>query len=180
MRLSKPAFVTLLIVLLLYSSSYSQEALKPRPSPLASIAMKYKESYVKIIYSQPHKNNRTVFGALVPYGQVWRTGANEATEITSTKDIQLNGTLLKAGTYSLFTIPEKNHWTIIINSEVGLWGSYNYNSKLDVFRFEVPVQIMSGLIYEPLTMVFDQKNEMANLLIMWDNVKVAIPIKFIN
>jgi hypothetical protein len=180
MRLAKSSLIIPLLSLLLSFSSYSQEALKPRSSPLAAISMKYKDAYIKIVYSQPHKNSRSVFGSLVPYGQVWRTGANEATEITSTKDIQINGTLLKAGTYSLFTIPEKDHWTIIINGEVGLWGSYNYNSKFDVMRFDAPIQIMSGLVYEPFTMTFDQKNEMANLLIMWDNVRVSIPVKFIN
>ena len=179
MRLTKSVFIIHLLVLILSFSSYSQEAIKPRPSPLAIITMKYKDTYVKITYSQPQKNNRNVFGSLVPYGQVWRTGANEATEITLTKDIQLNGTLLKSGTYSVFSIPEKDRWTIIINSEIGLWGSYNYNSKFDVMRFDVPVQVLNGLVYEPFTMTFDQKNEMANLLIMWDNVKVSVPVKFI-
>jgi hypothetical protein len=158
----------------------AQEAIPPRPSPMASIAMRYKDSYVKITYSQPHKRGRDVFGSLVPYGKVWRTGANEATEITATKNILVNGTLLKAGTYSIFTIPEKEKWTIIINSDVGLWGSYNYNQKLDVMRFEAPVQAIPDLIYEPFTLQFDQRNDVANLLIMWDRVKISIPIKFIN
>lgn len=181
MRLTKSvSIISLLFLSLLSYSSFAQDAIKHRPSPMSAIAMKYKDSYIKITYSQPHKNNRVIFGSLVPYGQVWRTGANEATEMTMTKDIQINGTLLKAGTYSMFSIPEKDHWSIIINSEVGLWGSYNYNSKFDVMRFDVPVQSLSGLIYEPFTMTFDQKNEMANLLIMWDNVRVSIPVKFIN
>ena len=160
--------------------SFAQEAVTPRPSPLAIITMRYKDAYVKITYSQPHKHNREIFGDLVPYGKVWRTGANEATEITLTKDIILNNIVLKAGTYSLFTIPDKEKWTIIVNGDVGLWGSYNYNQKLDVMRFEVPVQRMEGTAYEPLTLQFDQRNNMADLLIMWDRIKVAIPIKFIN
>jgi hypothetical protein len=181
MRLTKPHFIILLISFSQLSfSSFAQEAVKPRPSPLAIISMKYKDAYVKITYSQPHKNGRKIFGSLVQYGEVWRTGANEATEITLSKDIQLNGTLLKAGTYSIFTIPEKDHWTIIINTEVGLWGSYNYNRQADIMRFEVPTQAVSGFIYEPFTMSFEQQNEMANLLIMWDNVKISIPLKYIN
>ncbi len=181
MRLARPvSIISLILLSLLSSSSFAQDALKPRPSPMSTIIMKYKDSYIKITYSQPHKNNRIIFGSLVPYGQVWRTGANEATEMTVTKDIQINGTLLKAGTYSIFSIPEKDHWTIIINSEVGLWGSYNYNSKFDVMRFALPVQNLTGVVYEPFTMIFDQKNEVANLLMMWDNVKVSVPVKFIN
>jgi hypothetical protein len=142
--------------------------------------MRYKDAYVKVVYSQPHKRGREVFGNLVPYGQLWRMGANEATEITLTKDMLINNQIVKAGTYSLFSIPEKEKWTIILNSEPGLWGSYNYNEKFDVMRFDVPVQITNNVNYEPFTLQFDQKNELADLLILWDNIKVSIPIKFIN
>lgn len=165
--------------LLATGSSFAQEALMPRESPLSIIRMRFKDAYMKLTYSQPHKRNRQIFGNLVPYGQVWRTGANEATELTVTKDILINNQLVRAGTYSLFTIPDKDKWTIIINSEVGLWGSYNYNEKLDVMRFDVPVQ-KSNVIYEPLTMTFDQKNEIADLIIAWDDVRLSIPIKFLN
>jgi len=138
-----------------------------------------KDTYLKITYSQPQKKDRKIFGALVPYGQVWRTGANEATEVTVTRDILINNILLKAGTYSIFTIPQPETWTIIINSEPGLWGSYNYNQKLDVFRFDIPVN-KSDKIYEAFTMVIDQRNEVADLLLLWDTTKISIPIKFIN
>jgi hypothetical protein len=116
----------------------------------------------------------------VPYGQVWRLGANEATELTTTKDIIINNILLKAGTYSLFAIPEKDKWTIIVNADLGLWGSYNYNVKQDVFRFSVPAQSTGDVIFEPFTISFDQKTDMADLLIIWDKTKVSIPIKFIH
>jgi hypothetical protein len=159
----------------------AQEAVIPRPSPLAIVSTRYKDAYLKITYSQPHKKSREVFGKLIPFGQVWRTGANEATEITTTKNILINGTLLQAGTYSLFTIPEKESWTIIINSEPGLWGAYNYNEALDVMRFKVPVQPVPGdLVYEAFTIQLDQKNEVANLLLMWDKTRIVIPVKFIN
>src|SRR5687767_10078205 len=77
---------------------FGQEAIQSRPSPLAISAIRYKDAYIKITYSQPQKRGREIFGKLVPFDQVWRTGANEATELTTTKNIQLNGTLLKAGT----------------------------------------------------------------------------------
>jgi hypothetical protein len=158
---------------------WSQE-FKARSSPLDVISMRYKESYVKITYSQPQKKGREIFGKLVPYGKEWSPGANEAAEITLTKDITMKGFLIKAGTYTLFTIPDKEKWTIIINKDVGLWGSYNYNPKEDLIRFDVPVQSTGDLIYEPLTLKFDQRNDVANLLIMWDRTMVTIPIKFIN
>jgi|SRR5687767_12103417 len=173
-------FIILVIVLVVtLTDSSAQEAVKPRPSPLAVIAIRYKDDYLKITYSQPQKRGREIFGKLVPFDQVWRTGANEATEITTTKNIQINGTLLKAGTYSLFTIPQKEKWTIIINSELGLWGAYNYNSKLDVMRFDVPVTTTDS-IYESFTMQFDHRNEVADLLLYWDKTKISIPIKFVN
>jgi hypothetical protein len=157
-----------------------QEAVTPKPSPLALIKMRYKDAYVRITYSQPHKNGREIFGKLVPYGQVWRTGANDATEITATKDIMFGNILLKAGSYSLFSIPEKDNWTIIVNSDLGLWGSYNYNEKLDVMRFQVPSSKLEGVVYEPFTIKFEQRNEAADMIILWDDVKVVVPIKFIN
>lgn len=172
-------FILLFFLLSVASSLKAQELLKLRPSPLAIAAVRYQDHYVKITYSQPQKRNREIFGELVPYGKIWRTGANEATEITTTKDIVVNNILLKAGTYSLFTIPEKDKWTIVINTDVGMWGAYNYNPKKDLWRFEVPSQT-TDKIYEAFTISFDQRNEVADLLIMWDNVKVSIPFKFPN
>lgn len=169
----------LLLIFLLSYSFYcvSQEAVKPRPSPLSMVTARYKDTYLKIVYSQPHKKERELFGKLVPYGEVWRTGANEATELTITRDIKMNGFTLAAGTYSLFTIPNESKWTIIINSDLGQWGSYNYNSKNDVLRFDVPLQ-KQELSYEPFTITIDQKNEKAELFLLWDTLKISIPIQF--
>lgn len=158
--------------------SLGQDAVKPRPSPMAIVSNRYKDTYTKITYSQPHKHGRTIFGALVPYGQVWRTGANEATELTITKDIKINGLDLKAGTYSLFTIPGKESWTVILNSDLGLWGAYNYNSKLDVMRFDVPVIPVTEFVYEAFTILIDPKNSKADLVLAWDRTKVIIPLQF--
>jgi hypothetical protein len=171
---------TIIILLLLFSGSViAQDPIKPRPSPLAIASIKYRDAYIKVIYSQPHKRSREVFGKLVPYSQIWRTGANEATEMTITADILLNNQLLRAGTYSIFTIPDKEKWTVIINRDNGLWGAYNYNSKLDIMRFEVPVQ-QSSPVYEAFTITFEQKNDLAELLLLWDTIKISVPIKFIN
>lgn len=169
------------VLILLFGSFYSngQESIKHRPSPLSITAVKYKDCYLKITYSQPHKHGREIFGKLVPYGEVWRTGANEATEMTITKDIELNGELLKAGTYSVFTIPQEDKWTIIINSELGLWGSYNYNSQLDLIRFELPAE-NTTTAYEAFTINIRQLNEVATIEFLWDRTRVAVPIKFIN
>jgi len=176
-RLIKP--LTLLIVFVCWSipEIIAQEALKPRPSPLEMVTMKYEDVYVKITYGRPHKRGRNIFGDLLPYGEVWRTGANEATEITVTGSINLGGQIIKQGTYTLFTIPQKNHWTVILNSDLGQWGAYNYNSKFDVVRFDVPV-VKSSEVYEPFTIGFEQKAKSAELVMMWDQTKVIIPIEF--
>jgi len=167
------------VLLMAFSGSAQQELKVPTLSPITEISQEVGLSQVKLTYSRPSAKGRKVFGGLVPFNEVWRTGANEATEITTTKNIQINGTLLKAGTYSLFTIPQKEKWTIIINSELGLWGAYNYNSKLDVMRFDVPVTT-TDTIYESFTMQSDHRNEVADLLLYWDKTKISIPIKFIN
>lgn len=180
MNWKKSILSALLVVTTMAITLAQEDTNKKRNSPLALISMRYKDAYVKIVYSRPEKRGREIFGGLVPYGKVWETGANEATEITVTRNIQINGSLLRAGTYSVFTIPNKDKWTIIINTELGLWGAYNYNSKLDDMRFDVPVQTLQGLAFEQFTMQFDQRNEIADLLLFWDKTKISIPVKFIN
>ncbi len=172
------------ILILLFSAStsiaYSQEEVTPRPSPTAIVTMKFEDTYVKVTYSQPHKRGREVFGSLVPYGEVWRTGANEATELTTTESILIGGNKIDAGTYSIFTIPDEDKWTIILNKELGQWGAYNYNEEADLIRFEVPVQEVKDVVWEPFTIAFEQRNEHADLLMMWDSTMVTIPIEFMD
>jgi len=159
--------------------SSAQNVLIPRTSPLAIVTAHYKNTYLKITYSQPQKNGREIFGKLVPFDQVWRTGANEATEITITNDVLINGSSMKAGTYSLFTIPGVEKWTIIFNSDLGMWGAYNYNPKSDVLRFEVPSKpIPENTVFEPFTIRVDQKTDMAELYLLWDKTQVSFPLQF--
>jgi len=173
-----PKAAVLLLILTLPTCLYSQLEIKPRPSPMAVATCRYKDSYLKITYSQPHKRGREVFGNLVPFGQVWRTGANEATEITLTRDIEVNGLMLRAGSYSIFSIPDKDKWTIIFNSDLGLWGAYNYNSKMDVLRIEVPTEELKGVVYEAFTISPDSKNDKVDLLFLWDKTKASLSVKF--
>lgn len=184
-RVRTPLFVScaipvILLITLLFITEvgYSQLAVTPRPSPLAIATARYKDTYLKIVYSQPHKRGREIFGKTVPYNQVWRTGANETTEITITKDILINNQPLKAGTYSLLTIPSRGNWTIIVNSDVGMWGSYNYNIKQDVLRFDVSEETLTEVVYEPFTILIDQKTDKATISLLWDKTKVTFPIQF--
>jgi hypothetical protein len=171
-------FIITGLFLFVSKNSFSQEAITPRPSPTAIVTMKYEDNYVKITYGQPHKRGREIFGGLVPYGQVWRTGANEATEITLTDDLLVKDNVLKAGTYTLFTIPSVDKWTIIFNKQLGQWGSYNYSESADALRIEVPTKKIENVVYEPFTIALEQKNEKADIFMMWDHTKVSIPIIF--
>lgn len=129
---------------------------------------------VHVTYGRPYKKGRVVFGELEKFGQVWRTGADEATEITFSKDALFNGQPVKAGTYTLFTIPGEQEWTIILNSQLKQWGAYDYeeHKDKDVLRTKVPVQ-KTGQVIEQLTIRFAPDNSM---IIEWDQTRVQIPI----
>ncbi len=177
----KGLFFAFGLMVICFVTSAAQEILKPRTSPLAVASIRYKEAYLKIVYSQPQKHGREIFGKLIPFGVVWRTGANEATEITVTQDLLINTNLqLKAGTYSLFSIPDKEKWTVIFNRDLGQWGAYNYNQKMDALRFEVPVKsVPENVVYEPFTIRIDQKTDNAEIFLLWDKTQVSFPIQFI-
>jgi len=163
----------------LLSGAYAQENYVHRLSPLEVISMRYDDAYVKIVYSKPKREGRKVFGGLVPYDEVWRTGNNEATEITLTRDVLINKDTLKAGTYSMFTIPGEQMWTIIFNSDLGLFGSYNYREENDVLRFEVPSSI-STFDYEYFTIEFLKKGlSETEIALRWDKTVVRFPLEFI-
>lgn len=130
---------------------------------------------VKISYGQPSKRDRVIFGELVPYGKVWRTGANEATEITFVKNAFFGGKPVKAGTYTLFTIPGNKEWTFILNSELNQRGAYQYNELKgkDVLQIKVPSSAISGAPVEKFTISLPA----GKLLLEWDKTSVAVPIK---
>ena len=175
--MNKYSFYSILIGCLFYATisiAYAQEVLEPRPSPMAVAVAQSGDTYVKIVYSQPHKRGREIFGSeLVPYGKVWRLGANEATEITLTNDIKIGGKKLEAGTYSMYAIPEQDRWTIIFSSMLGEWGAYNYDESQDVLRVEAPVQ-SSETTYEPFTMMFNEAG--TELTMVWDKTQAVLPV----
>ncbi|MDX1639872.1 MAG: DUF2911 domain-containing protein, partial [Balneolaceae bacterium] len=129
-------------------------------------------------YGQPYKRGRDIFGGLEAYGEVWRTGANEATELTTTRDILFAGNPLEAGTYALFTIPGKDQWTIILNSQLGQWGAFEYDSSYDVLRVDVD-RVKKKEITEAFTIEFEEvQNDSTSITMEWDSTQVKIPIEF--
>lgn len=146
--------------------------------PILKIQDKITEPLVtRVIYSRPQRNGRTIFGGLVKNGEVWRLGANEATEIEFFRAVKIGGKKLKAGRYTLYAIVNDNSWTIIVNRETDTWGSFKYDIKKDVVRTDVTLQKTDGLV-ENMSMAFEKTAVGCNLSISWENTKVAVPIIF--
>ena len=133
---------------------------------------------VRITYSRPAKKEREIFGKLIPYNEVWRTGANESTEIKFFKDVIIQGKKVKAGTYSLFTIPNANEWTIIINSDVDFWGAYSYNQANDILRINVPVKKSEEVIENFSIQLSKVNSSEAVVRLAWDTTLVELLIAF--
>jgi len=163
------------LVMLLTTNVNAQEFTSIDKSPMdaASFPSSYKVSKkdVKIVYSRPQLNGRSL-SKLAPNGKQWRTGANEAAEITFYKDMTVAGTTVKAGTYTLSTIPGEREWTVIINSELNTWGAYFYNKDNDVARVTVPATT-SETSLEAFSIVFDDKGTMH---MGWGTVRVTVPM----
>lgn len=144
---------------------------KERKSPHDTVST----ANIKVTYGRPYKKGRDIFGGLEKYGKVWRTGADEATEITFAKDGTFGGKPVKAGTYTLFTIPGESDWTVILNSELKQWGAFGYDKikDKDVLKVTVPAKKTPAPV-EQLTISLPPNN----LVIAWDNTEVAVPYKF--
>ena len=133
---------------------------------------------IKVSYSRPLARGRKIFGELVPFEKLWRTGASDCTSITTNEDIVFGNTTLKMGSYSIFTIPSKKEWTIIVNTDTTLHGETGYDAKKDVFRFTVPVESIPNF-YETFTIEINDINSKGEgfLKIIWENSMVKIPLK---
>ena len=129
---------------------------------------------ISITYGQPSKKGREIFGGLVPYGQVWRTGADEATEITFTKPCLFGGKQLEAGTYTLFTIPGKTEWTIILNKQLKQWGWFGYDKVKDQDRMKVTVPSKQT---DDVVETFTITPRADGFLMEWDKTSVFVPAK---
>ena len=155
---------------ILTSSNMSAQIVAPQPSPASTVNQVVGLSNVTLPYSRPAMRGRNIFGGLVPFGEVWRTGANEATEIKFFQDMTFGGKTVKAGEYSLFTIPGEKEWTIILNTDINVWGAYSYKEANDVIRISAPVS--SGESLEAFSIAFSNDGTMH---LGWGTVRVAVP-----
>jgi Protein of unknown function (DUF2911) len=130
---------------------------------------------ISVRYGRPYKKGRVIFGGLETYGKVYRCGADSATTVTFSKDASFGGKPVKAGTYTLFVIPNEQSWTIILNSQLGQWGAYDYDKykDKDVLHVDVPVKKLDSPV-EQLTINLPP----SAMIIEWDNVEVSVPVSF--
>ncbi|HCD52409.1 MAG TPA: hypothetical protein DEQ34_08175 [Balneolaceae bacterium] len=179
--LLKISSVLLLLIFLSPGTANAQERGKgDRPSPNATVSQDIGSTTVTVTYGRPGLKNRAL-ATLAPEGQIWRTGANEATTITFSDDVKFGGKEVAAGTYTLFTIPGEN-WTFILNDELMVdgrpaWGAYGYKEARDVIRVPAAVTVNDAPEMERFTIYFDTLSDTkAHLVLHWGSTMTAIPI----
>ena len=154
----------------------AQEVKFPRVSPSATVSQSIGLSNVTISFCRPGVKGRVIWGGLVPYDQVWRTGANEATTIAFSTDVAIEGNKLAAGTYGLFTIPGKEEWTIIFSKQATIRGSFAYDEKQDVFRIKAKPEAAPHC--EWMMFLFtDLADDSAKVILQWEKLMVAFTVK---
>jgi hypothetical protein len=154
----------------------AQQLKMPAPSSTQTIKQDFGLGSIELNYSRPNIKGRKVFGDLVPFGKVWRTGANSATTITFTDDVTIGGTKVPAGKYGLLTMPDKSAWTIIISKQLDVTSPANYKAESDVVRVQVKPESVKNK-FETFTMQFaNVKPSSIELHMMWDQTDVALPI----
>jgi hypothetical protein len=152
----------------------AQQDKSKRPSPPASAQCKFPEGKtIKVDYSSPHAKGRKIFGGLVPYGEVWRTGANEATTFVTDTDLTVGGKEVPAGTYTIFTVPNQDRWTLIINKKTGEWGiPYKYEAD-ELARVDMQVSKTPAPV-ENFTIDFDQMGGTCTMRLDWENTRATV------
>ena len=164
---------TISLILLAATAAFGQQQMRtPRPSPKSSLMQTVGLTDITINYNRPGVKGRAIWGALVPYDKVWRTGANEATTIQFSDDVWINGNKLTKGLYSLHTIPNPAEWTVIFNSVAEQWGSYSYTPEKDALRVKVKPETAEHrewLTFEVPEMTTDT----AKVVMRWE--KIAVP-----
>jgi hypothetical protein len=167
--------IPLSLTLLLAAPAAAQTVDLPRPSPFAKVSQMVGLTEIAVDYSSPAVRGRKIWGGLVPYGKLWRTGANQATKLTVTKDVTIGGKAVPAGVYSLHSIPGKESWTVIINKNPAAT-TREYKQELDVARLQAKVRLVGAR--ERLTFVFADTTEATTSLdLEWAGLRVSIPIR---
>ena len=155
----------------------AQQVDLPRPSPKASVGYTIGLTDVMVTYGAPAVKGRTIWGEVVPYGQIWRGGANEATTVEFSTDVNMEGQTLKAGKYALFFIPGESEWTVILNKNYDQWGAYKYNEDEDAIRFTVEPKMNEGLQERLMYSIHDMKMDMGYIKLSWEKMRLYMRFK---
>jgi len=170
----KKMMIYIAAVLFCSSSVYAQDLKLPSQSSSQTVTQEFGLGTIKLSYARPSVKGRKIFGGLVPYNEVWRTGANSATLLNFSDEVKIEGNTLPAGEYGLFTIPGETEWTIILNKDSKQWGAYEYKKENDVLRFKVKAVKLPGK-KETFTIGFeDVLPTSCKLTLAWDNVLVPV------
>ncbi|RKE98021.1 DUF2911 domain-containing protein [Ichthyenterobacterium magnum] len=170
------------IGLFLYSY-FVEDIFSKRLSPKDTVEFKLNDLELNVFYNRPSKKGREIFGALVPYNKVWRTGANEATTFSTNKNLMIEGHYLPYGDYTLWTIPNDTSWQVMFNSKQYPWGVNEQmqpmrEPKFDLININVPTENLNTIV-EQFTIAFDNTTDNLKLTMAWDNTKIAVPLKVI-
>jgi len=160
-------------LLTLFFLAVAASAVAQKASPAAQAQCKFSDGKtITVDYSSPRMKGRKIFGDLVPFGEVWRTGANEATTFVTTANVTVGGKSVPAGSYTIFTVPTKDKWTLIVNKKTGEWGiPYKYEAD-ELARVDMNVSPAPGAV-ENFTIAFDQA---CTLSVSWENTKASVKI----
>jgi hypothetical protein len=174
--MQKRIAVFALLILVSTLLAYGQQDKSKRPSPPARAQCKFSDGKtISVDYSSPRAKGRKVFGGLVPYGEVWRTGANEATTFVTDTNLSIGGKDVPAGSYTLFTVPNEDTWTLIISKKTGEWG-IPYPEGEDLARVDMKVSKLPSPA-ENFTIGFDQTGDKCTLHIDWENTRASVEIQ---
>ena len=169
--------ITSIVCLLCGLWSFGQNFSYPMASPRQVITQQFSVSQITVDYGRPSVRGRKIFGELVPYGKIWRLGANQATSITFYQPVKFGGLPVKKGDYAIFVTPEAHQWTVVLNYDSNAWGAYSYDPNENAIEFTVPVPQTKEL-QESLEFSFEAiSNDKVNLVIRWEYLKVEIPIE---
>jgi hypothetical protein len=169
--------ITLALIILCSSNAFAQQLKVPAASPLQNLKQAFGLSEITIEYSRPSVKGRVVFGDVVPFGKVWRTGANSTTKITFGDDVKIEGVDVKAGTYGFYTIPNKDSWEIMLYKDLTLGGNVaDYKTENEVIRVKVKPTSLSNKVETFTIGLADVTSTKANIELTWDNTKVAVSI----
>ena len=164
--------VSFFLILSTFALAQRDKSQRPSPPEKANCSFSNGKT-IAVDYSSPRVKGRKVFGDLVPYGEVWRTGANEATTFVTNTDLTAGGKSIPAGNYTIFTVPDKDKWTLIVNKKTGEWGiPYKYESD-ELARVDMSVSAVSAPV-ENFTIAFDQGGSACTMNITWENTRASI------